>query len=356
MKVYFTPGPSQLHHTYDFHLRKAVKDQIGSISHRGQAFQGLYQATEKALRELLQIPDDFKILFTSSATDIWERIIQNLVVKHSHHFVNGAFSERFHKFALDLGKSSTVAKATEGEEFSSFEIPVSTEVICITQNETSTGYAFDPQVLKSIRQSNPDQLIALDVVSSAAAVPIDFSSIDMSYFSVQKCFGLPAGLGVWIINERAIERAKKLQVDGHQQGTYRSLPSMLKYAAKNQTPETPNVLNIYLLGKIAEEMINRGAHIIRNETIYKSTLLYQALKDHQLIEAAIANKVNQSKTVIVADCGSHQGSILNHFDKLGFVLGKGYGQSAADQIRIANFPAHSKEHIEMLCDELKKLN
>jgi len=348
--IYFTPGPSQLYHTYDYHLRKALNEEMGSISHRSVTFQKIYEATEISLRELLNIPEDFKVLFLSSATDIWERIIQNLVAEKSHHFVNGAFSKRFYEFAIGLGKRSTQEAADPGQEFTSFRIPEGSEVIGITQNETSTGYAFDKDQLQNIRDNNPEALISLDVVSSIPAVPAPFELIDTTYFSVQKSFGMPAGLGVWIINEKAIDRAISLENKGTIV-TYRKLSTLIKSAEKNQTPETPNVIAIYILGKIAEDMIARGINMVRNETVYKSTLLYQTLESSHLFTPFVNDQKNRSKTVVVA-ATPEQTRILEDLGKKSIILGKGYGAFKNEHLRIANFPAHSKEQVEMLCDLL----
>lgn len=348
--IYFTPGPSQLYHTYDYHLKKALNEELGSISHRSGTFQKIYEETEASLRELLEIPDDFKILFLSSATDIWERIIQNLVAEKSHHFVNGAFSKRFYEFAIGLGRQSTQELADQGKEFASFEVPTDTELIGITQNETSTGYAFDVDQLKLIREQNPDALISLDVVSSIPSIPTPFDLIDTTYFSVQKSFGMPAGLGVWIINEKTIERAQELENKGVS-GTYRKLSTLVKSAEKQQTPETPNVVAIYILGKIAQDMNARGIKMIRNETIYKSTILYQTLESSGVFSPFVAEKKNRSKTVVVTDT-PEQSRILEDLEKKKIILGKGYGAFKSDHLRIANFPAHSKEQVEMLCDLL----
>ena len=348
--LYFTPGPSQLYHTYDYHLKKALNEELGSISHRSSAFQKIYEATEQALKELLSIPDDFQVLFMSSATDIWERIIQNLVAQRSHHFVNGAFSKRFYEFAIGLGKASTQEVAEPGKEFSSFDIPPGTELIGITQNETSTGYAFDRDKLKAIRENHPETLISLDVVSSIPAIPTPFELIDTTYFSVQKSFGMPAGLGVWIINQKAIDKALALEKQGAP-GTYRKMSTLIKSAAKHQTPETPNVVAIYILGKIAEDMIARGLKMIRNETIYKSSILYQTLESSSLFTPFIPHKKNRSQTVVVTET-PEQSRILEDLEKKKIILGKGYGAFKNDHLRIANFPAHSKEQVEMLCDLL----
>ena len=355
MKAYFTPGPSQLYHTYESHLRAAMKAQVGSISHRSVEFQNIYSETASNLKQLLRLPEDYSVFFLSSATDIWERIIQNLVENRSHHFVNGAFSKRFYDFALKMGKSPTQIIGNGVEEFESFDVPKESELIAVTMNETSRGFSFDTEKLKLLRAHHPEKLIALDIVSATPAIDIDFSLVDTAYFSIQKCFGMPAGLGVWLINNRSIEKALTLEKSGDV-SPYRSISSIQKYALKHQTPETPNAMAIYILGKIAEDMMNRGLKIIQNETVYKSTILYQTLANHPLLAPSVSGKNNRSKTVVVANCEDHQAKILDYFKRLGMILGKGYGEQKDSQIRIANFPAHSKEQIELLCDHLDKLS
>ena len=62
------------------------------------------------------------------------------------------------------------------------------------------------------------------------------------------------GLGVWIMNEKAYNKSVELKEKGILQGTYHTVDSLESQAKNNQTPETPNVWNIYLLGKIIEDM------------------------------------------------------------------------------------------------------
>src|SRR5690349_4699717 len=95
----FTPGPSQLYFTVSDHARQAFKEGIPSISHRSKTFEQISKQTTEGLRQLLNIPQDFHIFFTGSATEIWERIIQNLVEENSFHLVNGSFSKRFHEIS-----------------------------------------------------------------------------------------------------------------------------------------------------------------------------------------------------------------------------------------------------------------
>jgi phosphoserine aminotransferase len=349
--INFTPGPSQLYFTVEDHIRQAFRDGIPSLSHRTKKFEKIYQHTTNGIKHVLGIPDHFHIVFTSSATEVWERIIQNLVEERSHHFVNGAFSKRFYETALQLNRKPEKTEVPEGEGFKSIENQ-QTELIALTHNETSTGVMLPLEFIHAFKESHPNALITVDAVSSLPYPRFDFTKIDSLYFSVQKGFGLPAGLGVWILNDACVSKAEQLQSKGISIGSYHSIPSLVSHALKNQTPETPNVLSIYVLGKVVEDMIRRGIDLIRKETDYKAAILYQALQQHELIKPFVQEKTFQSKTVIVAKTGSHTGKIKSFLEARGLSPGDGYGKAKASQLRFANFPAHSKETFELLVDTL----
>ena len=356
-KFFFTPGPSQLYYTAEEHIKNALKESVPSISHRSKAYEKIHAAAIENIRELLNLPDDYHIFFTSSATEIWERIVQNLVERESFHLVNGAFSRRFHEIAENYGINALYSEAKAGTvvEAESLLIPETAELISITHNETSTGASQPVEDIYKIRQAFPDQLIAVDVVSSAPYVNLDYAQIDTAYFSVQKCFGLPAGLGVWIVNDRCMQKAQQLLNNDLIIGSYHSLPSLHEKGIKNQTPETPNMLGIYLLGKIAEDMLNKGLEQIRRETDYKAAVLYEAFNQSDLLSTFVDNKAHQSKTTLVAQCSVPSAEIINKLAERSFIIGGGYGSFKNDHIRIANFPTHSKEHMEILADELVKI-
>lgn len=356
-RFFFTPGPSQLYFTVESHLKQAHKSHIPSISHRSDAFKEIYKQTTNGLRELLGLNDDQHILFTASATEVWERIGLNLIERESFHMVNGAFSNKFKKTVEQLGKNALESKTADGKvvDINKLLVPESAELIAITQNETSTGAAQPVDDIYSLRKAFPNQLIAVDMVSAAPSVALDYSQVDSAYFSVQKCFGLPAGLGVWIVNQRCVDKCEQLLNNGHIIGSYHSLPIMLEQALKNQTPETPNILNIYLLGKVVEDMLNKGLDQIRREIDYKAAVLYQAFDQASYLHPFVEIDKHRSKTTPVAVSDIPSSTIIDHFAKKGIVLGSGYGQHKEDHLRIANFPTHSKEHIEMIADRLCEL-
>lgn len=352
MKTNFTPGPSQLFFTVEDHTRRAFREGIPSLSHRSKDFEKIYANVKDGLRSLLGVPADFHIVFTGSATEIWERIVENLVDEHSLHFVNGSFSKRFYETAKQLGRVSVKIEAAEGLGFKPLPKYDSTELIALTHNETSTGVSLTPDFINNFRNTNPDALVAVDAVSSLPYPVFDFTKIDSLFFSVQKGFGLPAGLGVWIFNERCVAKAESIMAKGKSIGSYHTIPSLVTHAQKNQTPETPNVLSIYLLSKVIEDFLRRGITAIRRETEYKAAIIYQTLEQTKALRPFVEHGEDRSQTVIVVQANTELAPIVAALQSKGLYPGDGYGKAKATQMRFANFPAHSKEQYEMLADEL----
>lgn len=352
-KVNFTPGPSQLYFTVEDHMRTAFRDGVPSLSHRSKKFESYYQDTVVGLRELLNLPSDYHIFFTGSATEIWERLIQNLVAENSFHMVNGSFSKRFFEIAQQLNRKAVKNEVSNGEGFAeSLQIPGDTELIAATHNETSTGVSLPLDFIYKLKEKNPKALLTVDAVSSLPFPDFDYTKLDSVFFSVQKGFGLPSGLGVWMMNDTCVAKADNLLSRGLSIGSYHNIPSLLSHAKKNQTPETPNVLSIYILSKVINDMIRRGIKAIRNETEYKAAILYQALENHSALKPFVAEERFRSKTVVVADCGEKTEEITARLHAKGMHPGDGYGPAKKSQLRFANFPTHSKEQFELLVDTL----
>lgn len=348
--IYFTPGPSQLYPTAKQHIKQALEDDIPSLSHRSDIFHDMVKQSYERMRKLFDIPETYHIFFTASATEGMERIIENCVNEISFHFVNGAFSKRFYQIALELKRNSQAVTAEVGKpfDFASISIPKNTELTGIAHNETSAGIAIPPEEIYKLRKHNPDSLIAVDIVSSAPYVSLDFSKLDCVFFSIQKGFGLPAGLGVLIVSPRAMKKALRRTKAGKDVGSYHKFETLLAQAQKYQTIETPNVLGIYLLNNILGDMLKKGIKTIRKETDEKAKLVYDFLDNHPTLQPLVTDKIYRSKTVIVIDTPKGSGKMIAELKKHGFVVGAGYGDLKERQIRIANFPAHTLEHMKNL--------
>ncbi len=356
-KVFFGPGPSQLYPGIDTFIQDALKEDVGSISHRSGKFQEISKSTTDNLRQLLNLPDDYYIFFLGSATEAWERIFQNFVGESSYHFVNGSFSKKFFQYAegSDIAAQKTEVDFGFGfDDVANAPIPKDIELIAFTHNETSSGVSTPLEDIYTIREKYPEALIAVDVVSSLPYPDIDFTKIDTALFSVQKCFGLPAGLGVWMVNKRCIDHSMILQATGKNIGPHHSLPELIKQAQVNQTPSTPNALGIYLLGKVCEDMLKRGIATIRKETDEKAAKLYQYISESNTFSFAVENPAHRSQTVIVANTSVLPSEINDYLKPFDLMIGAGYSSYKNSQIRIANFPAHSPEIIDQLIAKLKE--
>lgn len=359
-KIFFTAGPAELYPTFEKHLTTAVNEQIGSISHRSSAYKKIHQHTDEQLRELMNIPAESAIMFTGSASEIWERIMLNLVELESFHLINGSFSKKFYEYAINVKKYAHKLEKPIGEGFAydEPEIPEFVELIAVTQNETSTGVQMREPDIHRLKRSNSKCLMAVDMVSSAPIPELDLNLIDTAFFSVQKAFGMPAGLGVWIANEACLEKSLQIRNSDKLEmhiGGHHDLPTLWEQSKKFQTPSTPNVLAIYLLGKIAEDMNTIGIENIRKETDVKAKMIYNYLTDSVLLNPSVEYEPHRSRTVAVADSVIDSSIIIEKLKAKNLIIGAGYGAKKAKQIRIANFPATSIEQTEKLIAALQEL-
>src|SRR3989344_4109211 len=163
---------------------------------------------------------------------------------------------------------------------------------------------------------------------------------------------MPAGLGVIIVNDACIEKSKRLQEKGMNIGSYHNFPVLLGYEAKHQTPETPNVLGMYLLGRICDAYIERGIERIRKETDEKAGLLYDFFDAHPKLKPFVKNPAWRSKTTIVIDTPEGSGQVIKKLAEQGYIVSSGYGKAKDTQIRIANFPMHSIGDVKKMLEVL----
>lgn len=354
-KIFFTPGPTELYPEVRKFVDEALDNNICSINHRSSEFMDIFKQTDESLRKLMNIPGNYKIFFLGSATECMDRIIQNCAESRSFHFVNGAFAERFYKTAVELNKSAVKAEAEFGKSFDFGKISIdnSPELICITQNETSTGVAIDTEEIYKIKNNFPDSVVAVDIVTSAPFIEIEFDKIDCAFFSVQKGFGLPAGLGVMMVNEKCIDKAEHLKKNNVNIGSYHNFLSLNENAVKYQTSETPNVLAIYLLGRVCKSLADYGIRRIRKETEDKASLLYDFFDNHAFLKPFVSAVKDRSKTIINVETGNRQNEIKKKLSDNGIIAGSGYGKYKESQIRIANFPMHKHEDVKRISEILK---
>ena len=257
---YFTVGPTQEYPRFREFLADALAKDIHSISHRSPQFVDLFHSTTDSVRSLLRVSADRQVFFAGSATEWMERCVQNMSTERTLHFVSGTFAKRFYDFALAQGRDARKVDQKPDGSFDIADIPAEfvPEMIALTHNETSNGTQLSEDLFVQVRAAYPDALIALDIVSSAPVHPDAFTSADVLFFSVQKGFGMPAGLGVALVSPRAIARSAELAAQKNYTGAFHSFAKLSEYALKGNTVETPNVLAIHILDAIARDLSAGG--------------------------------------------------------------------------------------------------
>ncbi|MFC6997662.1 aminotransferase class V-fold PLP-dependent enzyme [Rufibacter roseus] len=342
----FYPGPSKVYPEVRDYLVMAYDEGILSIPHRSDRFVQMMRDLVGLLRKKLNIPQDYYIFFTSSATECWEIIAQSLTPNKSMHVYNGAFGEKWLEYAKKLRPDSYGQSFELNDAIDAPLLPVEdhTDVICVTQNETSNGTQVNMQTLLKLQNQHKDPLLAIDATSSMAGLNLKFIRADIWFASVQKCFGLPAGMAVMVCSPRTMQRAKALNDKKHYNSLVYFYEKMLNY----QTGHTPNVLNLYLMRQVLDRkpLIKQVDQML----VERAQDLYAFFEEFTDVQLLVENPEVRSHTVIALKGPAKLiQEIKRNAATQGIALGNGYGNWAKDTFRIANFPAI----VDAEYDELK---
>ncbi|EPR66072.1 Phosphoserine aminotransferase [Cyclobacterium qasimii M12-11B] len=346
----FAPGPSKVHDKLPDYFQEAFQLGILSANHRSAVFMDLYKDTERLFKEKLGVPNDYKLLFTSSATENWEIITQSLVLKSSFHIYSGSFGKKWFGFAKHINPDTAalVLDKNTALAVNDLEIGSDFDIIAVTQNETANATQVSNETIAAIGEKYPDKMLAIDTTSSMAGINLDFNLADIWYASVQKCFGLPAGLGVLILSPKAVERAK----EKGENGRYNSLNFMLENAANFQTHYTPNVLGIFLLNRVLADMPNIKE--VHEKTEARMKTLESIVENSSALDFLVSNPATRSRTVLgVGGEESFIKRIKSEAEANGMQMGSGYGPLKPTSFRIANFPALNDLEFDKLIVFLK---
>jgi phosphoserine aminotransferase len=346
--ICFYPGPSQLSPGVDRWMNEAVTSGILTRNHRSQPFMDLYQDTKIVIREKLKVPDNYEVVFTSSATECWEIISQSFARVSHYHFYCGAFGEKWYDYALQLNPEHYAQPFGAGQFIKPRQFSEEPCVLCLTHCETCNG-TLSP-VSEDWGKLNPEAIIAVDATSSLGGVDENISHADIWFASVQKCFGLPSGLSVMLVSQKAQKHVFRYNDRGH----YNSLVRVLDNARKNQTSYTPNILGIFLLNRVLQSR----PPIPEIDQLLKSRMaeLEHLINEADGLDFLIENKEVRSSTVatIKSDEVQIEKIKAKALDN-GFILGNGYGKHKYDTFRIANFPAITQDQWNALLNFLRNI-
>jgi len=251
------------------------------MSHRGKHFSIIAEELESDLRELMAIPDNYKVLFLQGgASAQFSLIPQNILAGKTKacYIKTGAWSEKAVKDAgayceVILSASSEDTKFTTIPDAASWAIDNEAAYLHYTSNETIHGVEF-----QSIPDSKGLPLVS-DMSSNILSRHIDVSQYGLIYAGTQKNMG-PAGVTVVIVRDDLIGHAPK------------SVPSVFNYAeqAKNQSMlNTPATYNWYLVGLVLKWLkAQGGVAAIEQRNIAKAAKLYQAIDQSALYSNPVA--------------------------------------------------------------------
>lgn len=289
-RVYnFSAGPAVLPEVV---LRSAAEEMLDykgtgmsvmEMSHRSKAYEEIIQTAEADLRELMHIPDNYKVLFLQGgASQQFAMIPMNLMKnKVADYIVTGQWAKKAYQEALKYGKANKIA-SSEDKTFSYIpecsDLPISEDAdyVYICENNTIYGTKF-----KELPNTKGKTLVA-DVSSCFLSEPVDVSKYGIIYGGVQKNIG-PAGVVIVIIREDLI-------TEDVLEGT----PTMLQYkihADAKSLYNTPPAYGIYICGKVFQwikEMGGLEAMKVRNEE--KAKILYDFLDESKLFKGTVEKK------------------------------------------------------------------
>ena len=286
-RVYnFSAGPAVLPEEVLKEAQAEMLDYKGTgmsvmeMSHRSKAFDQIIQEAEKDLRDLMHIPDNYKVLFLQGGASLQFAMIPMNLMKNkvADYIVTGQWAKKAWQEAQKYGKANKIA-TSEDKTFSYIpdcsDLPISEDAdyVYICENNTIYGTKF-----KELPNTKGKDLVA-DVSSCFLSEPVDVSKYAIIYGGVQKNIG-PAGMVIAIVRDDLI-------TDDVLPGT----PTMMKYkthADANSLYNTPNCYCIYICGKVFKWLKKQGGlEAMKERNEKKAKILYDYLDESKLFKGTV---------------------------------------------------------------------
>ena len=319
---------------------------VMEMSHRAKAFESIINTAEADLRELMNIPDNYKVLFLQGGASLqFAMIPMNLMKnKKADYIITGQWAKKAFQEAKMYGDVVAVA-SSEDETYSYIpdcsDLPIreDADYVYICENNTIYGTKF-----KTLPDTKGKDLVA-DVSSCFLSEPMDISKYALVWGGVQKNIG-PAGVVIAIIRD-------DLVTDDVLEGT----PSMLRYkihADNKSLYNTPPTYNIYICGKVFKWIKSLGglaAMKKRNEE--KAKILYDFLDSSKLFKGTV-RKEDRSLMNVPFVTGNKEldAKFVKEAEANGFVNLKGH--RSVGGMRASIYNAMPKEGVEKLVEFMKK--
>lgn len=259
---------------------KGTGMSVMEMSHRSKAYETIIKTAEQDLRDLLDIPDNYKVLFLQGgASQQFAMIPMNLMKnKVADYIITGQWAKKAYQEAQIYGKANAIASSAD-QTFSYIpdcsDLPISEDAdyVYICENNTIYGTKY-----KTLPNTKGKTLVA-DVSSCFLSEPMNIRKYGIVYGGVQKNIG-PAGVVIVIIREDLIT-----------EDTLPGTPTMLKYKIHTENESlynTPPAYGIYVCGKVFQWLKKMGGlSVMKEKNEEKAKILYDFLDSSKLFKGTV---------------------------------------------------------------------
>lgn len=325
---------------------KGTGMSVMEMSHRSKAYDDIIKEAEKDIRDLMNIPDNYKVLFLQGgASQQFAMIPMNLMKnKKAAYIITGQWAKKAYKEAQIYGDAVAVA-SSEDKTFSyipdcsDLDIPEDADYVYICENNTIYGTKY-----KKLPNTKGHTLVA-DVSSCFLSEPVDVSKYGVIYGGVQKNVG-PAGVVIVIIREDLIT-----------EDTLPGTPTMLKYkihADAGSLYNTPPAYGIYICGKVFKWLKKMGGlSVMKERNEEKAKILYDFLDESKMFKGTVVKEDRSLMNVpFVTGDKDLDAKFVKEAEAAGFVNLKGH--RTVGGMRASIYNAMPKEGVEKLVEFMKK--
>jgi phosphoserine aminotransferase len=351
-RVYnFNPGPAALPLSVLQEIKEDLTSHKGEglsvmeMSHRSATFDSIIKEAEALTKEVLAIPDGFKVIFMQGgATLQFAAIPLNFIsVKQSADYINtGSWSKKAIQEAQKLGKTVNVIASSEDSNFNyipkDFSVNSDAAYLHITSNNTIFGTQW---------QDYPDTgnvPLVCDMSSDIACRPVDINRFGLIYAGAQKNMG-PAGVTIVILHESLLDRSPD------------DIPTMMSYkliGGKDSLYNTPPTFAIYVVKLVLQWVKAEGGIAwLGNVNQQKADLLYDILDSSDFYRGTVA-KDSRSIMNITYRLPSEEleKKFVSQATEQGMIGLKGH--RSVGGIRASLYNAVSLDAVNSLADFMKK--
>jgi len=319
---------------------------VMEMSHRSKAYEEIIQGAEQDLRDLMNIPDNYKVLFLQGgASQQFAMIPMNLMKnKVADYIITGQWAKKAYQEAQMYGKANAIASSAD-ETFSYIpdcsDLPISEDAdyVYICENNTIYGTKF-----KELPNTKGKTLVS-DVSSCFLSEPVDVTKYGVIYGGVQKNIG-PAGVVIVIIREDLIT-----------EDTLPGTPTMLKYkihADNASLYNTPPAYGIYICGKVFKWLKKMGGlEAMKKRNEEKAKILYDFLDNSKMFKGTVRKEDRSLMNVpFVTGDADLDAKFVKEAKAAGLENLKGH--RSVGGMRASIYNAMPKEGVEALVAFMKK--